>query len=93
MTMKAAIQCSKCDNLIDSPIAAGQQLLKSGAALALAICAACAPFHCLGCKTRTSSLNLEIYAMENGNKATRGVCATCGRKKNRTGAIAALAAA
>ena len=93
MTTKAAISCAKCDNRIDSPVAAGQQILKSGAALVLAVCVACAPFHCLGCKTRTSSLNLEIYAMENGNKATRGICAICGRKKNRTGAIAALAPA
>lgn len=93
MTMKTAITCSKCDNRIDSPHAADGQTMKGGEAVDQAVCADCAPFHCLTCKDRTSSLNPEIYAMANGHKGSRGICAICGRKKNRIGALAGLVTA
>ena len=90
MTTQVAINCAKCENLIDSPLAANGQTMKDGVAIALAICAVCGPFHCLTCKQRTASINPEIYTMGNGHPGSRGICAVCGRKKNRLGALPVL---
>ena len=43
--------------------------------------------HCLRCKKRTDSKDVQVVTMKNGRPATRAICAVCGATKNRIGLL------
>ena len=42
--------------------------------------------YCMKCKTKTETTNVEQVTLKNGQPASTGLCAVCGKKKFRMGA-------
>ena len=43
--------------------------------------------YCFGCRTHREIAEAREVIMKNGQPATRGLCATCGRKVSRMGPL------